>query len=211
MENDSKKVLEFLKKAGIKAEEITLVAPRITDKVGNAYNEAENITYRYSGVGGVLVYTKEVDLGRGLLEKIVELGKEGVIVRVEEYEIEYLYTKLNEINPQMVEEATFNAREVAQKFAEDSQSVLGQIKKASQGQFSVSNRDRNTPHVKKVRVVSTIEYYFERLIFASLKTKAISTFTPFSMRHFWASLRVKPVVIRSSNRITSLLARFFVR
>jgi hypothetical protein len=59
----------------------------------------------------------------------------------------------------MVEEATKNAREVADKFARDSNSTLGKIKKASQGQFSIGNRDNNTPYIKKVRVVSTIEYF----------------------------------------------------
>ena len=59
----------------------------------------------------------------------------------------------------MIEEATTKAREVAQKFAEDSQSRLGKIKRASQGQFSIGVRDANNPHIKKVRVVSTIEYY----------------------------------------------------
>ena len=158
---DSKKILMFLEKEGIKKEEITLKAPRITDKVGNSYSEVQNIAYRYNGQGEVLVYTKEVDLGRKILEKIAELGKDGLIVKVEDYEIEYLYTKLNDIKPQMIEEATFNAREVAKKFAQDSQSSLGKIKKASQGQFSISNRDRNTSHIKKVRVVSTIEYYLK--------------------------------------------------
>lgn len=161
LENDSKKIIEFLQKIGIQAEEITIEAPKITDKVGSAYGESQSIVYRYSGEGRVLVYTNKVDLGRRALEKLTELGKEGTVVRVDDYEIEYLYTKLNEVKPEMVEEATFNAREVAQKFAQDSQSTLGKIKKASQGQFSVSNRDRNTPHIKKVRVVSTIEYYFQ--------------------------------------------------
>ena len=59
----------------------------------------------------------------------------------------------------MVEEATRNAREVAAKFAADSQSSLGKIKRAQQGVFSISDRDANTPHIKKVRVVSTVEYY----------------------------------------------------
>jgi hypothetical protein len=66
---------------------------------------------------------------------------------------------LNEIKPEMVEEATRNAREVAQKFAADSDSKLGKIRRASQGQFSISARDANNPHIKIVRVVSTIEYY----------------------------------------------------
>jgi len=48
---------------------------------------------------------------------------------------------------------------VAEKFAADSQSTLGKIRKASQGQFSISARDKNNPHIKKVRVVSTVQYY----------------------------------------------------
>ena len=59
----------------------------------------------------------------------------------------------------MIAEATQNAREVANKFAQDSQSRLGKIRHASQGQFSITDRDSNTPYIKKVRIVSTIEYY----------------------------------------------------
>jgi hypothetical protein len=59
----------------------------------------------------------------------------------------------------MIEEATQAARQVAQKFATDSDSRLGKIRQASQGQFSINDRDSNTPHIKRVRVVSTLEYY----------------------------------------------------
>jgi hypothetical protein len=59
----------------------------------------------------------------------------------------------------MIEAATRNAREVATRFAQDSDSQLGKIRRASQGQFSIDDRDSNTPHIKKVRVVSTVEYY----------------------------------------------------
>ena len=52
-----------------------------------------------------------------------------------------------------------NARAVAEKFAADSNSSLGKIRSAQQGQFSIENRDSTTPHIKKVRVVSTVEYY----------------------------------------------------
>jgi hypothetical protein len=61
----------------------------------------------------------------------------------------------------MIEEDTKNAREAAVKFAKDSESELGDIKNASQGQFSIDNRDQNTPFIKKVRVVSSISYYLE--------------------------------------------------
>ena len=70
-----------------------------------------------------------------------------------------ILTRPNEVKPEKVEEATRKAREVDEKFATDSQSLLGKIKRASQGQFSISARDNNNPHIKKVRVVSTVEYY----------------------------------------------------
>ena len=90
-----------------------------------------------------------------------ELGSQGVAITGDGYEFrtEYLFTKLNDIKPEMIEEATIEARKVAQKFAEDSGSELGKIKTASQGQFSISPRDSNNPHIKNVRVVSTIVYY----------------------------------------------------
>jgi hypothetical protein len=59
----------------------------------------------------------------------------------------------------MIEEATRNAREVADKFARDSESRLGRIRTASQGLFTIQDRDTNTQHLKRVRVVSTVEYY----------------------------------------------------
>lgn len=73
--------------------------------------------------------------------------------------VKYEFTGLNEIKPEMVEESTKNARATAEKFAKDSDSELGKIRRATQGQFSITNRDNNTPHIKNVRVVSTIEYY----------------------------------------------------
>jgi hypothetical protein len=58
----------------------------------------------------------------------------------------------------MIEEATKNARQVAEKFAKDSNSEVGKIMDAQQGLFSIYDRDENTPYIKTVRVVSTLEY-----------------------------------------------------
>ena len=68
---------------------------------------------------------------------------------------------MNDLKPRMIEAATANAREVAMKFANDSGSTLGKIKSARQGQFSISDRDSNNPHIKRVRVVSTLTYYLD--------------------------------------------------
>lgn len=84
------------------------------------------------------------------MQKLVELGKVGIAISGETYEskTQFLFTKLNEIKPGMIEEATKNVREVAERFAQDSKSKLGKIKSASQGQFSIDDRDTNTPYIK---------------------------------------------------------------
>ena len=70
----------------------------------------------------------------------------------------YEYTSFNELKPKMIEEATKNARAAAEQFANDSDSRLGKIRSANQGQFSIENRDSNTPYIKKIRVVTSITY-----------------------------------------------------
>lgn len=67
---------------------------------------------------------------------------------------------MNDLKPEMIEEATRNARAVAQKFADDSKSELGGIRQAAQGQFSITS-DSNTPQLKRVRVVTTVDYFLK--------------------------------------------------
>ena len=74
--------------------------------------------------------------------------------------IRYEYTGLNDLKPEMVEEATVNARIVANKFAEDANAKLGNLKSARQGQFEIESDDV-MPHMRKVRVVTTMEYYLK--------------------------------------------------
>ena len=93
-----------------------------------------------------------------------ELLKQGIAIVGGDYRfnVSYEFTGLNEVKPEMIEEATRNARAAAEKFAKDSDSRLGKIRNASQGQFSIANRDENTPYIKTVRVVTTINYYLKR-------------------------------------------------
>jgi len=95
------------------------------------------------------------------MKKVDQLGKKGIAIQPQDYDnrTQFLFTKLNEIKPGMVEEATAKGREVAIKFAKDSQSKLGKLKTARQGQFTISNRDSNTPYIKVVRVVVSMQYY----------------------------------------------------
>jgi len=61
----------------------------------------------------------------------------------------------------MIAEATSNAREAADRFTLDSNSELGKIKTAQQGQFSINDRDQYTPQIKTIHVVTYITYYLE--------------------------------------------------
>lgn len=146
--------------AGIAESEITRDAPVVVDKVAQQWGN-DTARFRYSATQTVTVYSHEVDKVRATRGAVADLGKAGIVFSGEDYNntTEYLFTGLNDIKPSMVEDATRNAREVAEKFATDSQSTLGKIKRARQGQFSINDRDRNNPHIKKVRVVSTVEYY----------------------------------------------------
>ena len=154
-------VEDFLQQKGFSEKEISVSVPSIVDRHAQGYGDASRYRFRYTGKSTVSVYSGNIGQVREAREKLGELGSRGVAIAGDNYEArtEYLYTKLNEIKPAMIEEATNNARAVAEKFAADSGSRLGKIKRASQGQFSITDRDSNTPHIKKVRVVSTLEYY----------------------------------------------------
>ena len=155
-------IVEFLKKKGITEEEISINAPEIIDMQAERY-VGENKTYRYNVTTVITVTSAKVDLVRSLISEQSELLKQGIAITGGDYryQIQYDYTSLNEIKPKMIEEATKNAREAAQKFAKDSDSELGKIKRASQGQFSINDRDANTPYIKRIRVVTTIDYSLE--------------------------------------------------
>jgi uncharacterized protein len=154
-------IVAFLKKRGFTEAEMFVAPPAVVDKLAQEYSGQETSRFRYAGSSTITVYTDSVGLVRDSMQQLVELGKVGIAILGDTYEskTQFLFTKLNDIKPSMIEEATRNASEVADKFAQHSHSRLGKIKRAAQGQFSVEDRDSNTPYIKKVRVVSTVEYY----------------------------------------------------
>ena len=160
LEQNNRIVVSFLKKGGISEDEISINPPTISDRQADNYGN-EIMNYRYKATSVITVTSRNVEKVRNLMSRQAELMKQGIAIVSEEYgnnTISYEFTKLNEIKPAMVEEATKNARLTAEKFAADSGSGLGKIRSATQGQFSIENRDDNTPYIKRVRVVNTIEY-----------------------------------------------------
>ncbi|GJM04320.1 MAG: hypothetical protein DHS20C09_03110 [marine bacterium B5-7] len=161
IEQNTGKIQTFLKQKDINQSEVTFSSPAITDKSAQQYGNNARPEFRYTAFQTVTVYSKNISAVRAVMSSLSELGKQGIVFTGNDYQsqTEYIFTRLNEVKPEMIEEATRKAREVAEKFASDSHSQLGKIKKASQGQFSINARDKNNPHIKKVRVVSTVEYY----------------------------------------------------
>jgi hypothetical protein len=161
IEASKKNIEAFLVSKGIAAAEISYSLPSVTDKSAQEFNNGEKAAFRFVATQTVTVYSSNVSIVRQTMNELSELGKSGIAFKGEDFEnkTEYLFTDLNKIKPEMIQETTTKAREVALKFAEDSNSKLGKIKQASQGQFSIEPRDKNNPHIKKIRVVSTVEYY----------------------------------------------------
>lgn len=155
-------ILSFLESGGIADSEITVSVPSISDKFANEYGSNDR-AYRYIATSVITVCTDKVDEVLALMSRQAELLKKGIVTGGNSWEnpVEFKYEGLNDIKPQMIEEATRNAREAAQKFAKDSDSRLGKIRTASQGTFTIENRDSNTPYIKKVRVVTSVTYYLK--------------------------------------------------
>ena len=161
IDDSTRRIRAFLEQAGIGSDEITVSSPAITDKSAQQYGNQGRAEFRYTATQTVTVYSSDIGLVRQVMQRVSDLGKQGIVFTGGNYQAqtEYLFMRLNEIKPEMIEEATRKAREVAEKFAADSKSALGKIKAASQGQFTISDRDKNNPHIKKIRVVSTVAYY----------------------------------------------------
>lgn len=155
-------IVDFLKKGGISEAEITTALPKISDKFAQEYGGNDR-TFRYVLTQVITVCSTDVQAVLELMKKQSSLIAQDIIFQTDwDCQTRFLFEGLNDVKPQMIEEATRNAREVAQKFAKDSGSRLGKIKSASQGTFSIEDRDASTPEVKKVRVVTNVTYYLSR-------------------------------------------------
>ncbi|MBO7067507.1 MAG: SIMPL domain-containing protein [Bacteroidaceae bacterium] len=165
IEKNTSTVVAFLKNNGLKDDEISIAPPAMIDQQANMSYSNEEVRYRYKANCVVTVVSKNVDLVRKLVSKQAELMRQGVTIVAGEYDegsiASYEFTGLNEIKTEMIAEATKNARKTAEQFANDSNSELGKIKTADQGQFSIDDRDQNTPWLKNIRVVTTVVYYLE--------------------------------------------------
>ena len=161
MEEYNATIVDFLTRFEISEEDISAAIPTVADLRTDQWRNQSEVRYRYNITSAITVSSNDVERVLKAMDAVSELFKKGIAVSSSEYgnsQIQFLFTSLNDVKPDMIEEATRSARAAAIKFAEDSGSKLGKIRKATQGQFSISIPDNNTPYKQQVRVVTTIEY-----------------------------------------------------
>jgi uncharacterized protein len=181
-EQDRAAVLKFFADQGITSQEVSVGQIQVTDKQANEYGGSNNNGPRYFVQQTLTVSSNDVDKIAKAGQKTAQLLQAGIIV-IGGYGqgIRYVFNGLNALKPDMITEATKNARASADRFAADSGSQVGAIRSANQGVFSISAADAGSGMapgedgggpgpgespdasiMKKVRVVSTIDYYLVR-------------------------------------------------
>ncbi len=151
-------IVKLLREAGFAEEEVKVGTANYDDRYTWANNTSQ-ITFRYQANQTVTVFTKNLDLVRKLQQTLeTDLVNQNILASGY---ADYQYLGLNEIKPAMIAESLENARTAADEFAKNSHSRIGKMRTASQGYFEVEDLDENTPQIKKVRVVTTVEYYLK--------------------------------------------------
>jgi hypothetical protein len=162
----------FLQKQGFKETDITRQPTRTVDKLAREYGQPQaNERLRYLVSTAVVVRTKNIELVQKSIGSTEELLKAGVILDGERdgnaANPRYVLSTFNDLRPQLLAEATKNARAIAQQFAADSGATVGKIHSANQGSiqiFGSDGNDESSPYsptstpMKKIRVVSTFEF-----------------------------------------------------
>jgi hypothetical protein len=163
------KVLAFLEKQGIDSKSAEVARLEVNDLLANPYRSGP-MESRYIVAQTVMVRSNEPATVVRASQNVGELVDAGVVLSSQggfESDPTYLFTRLNDLKPEMIAEATAEARRAAEQFAKDSDSKIGKIRQANQGVFVILARDpapgmmEGSQLQKTVRVVTTIDYYLK--------------------------------------------------
>jgi len=178
-EADMKSILAFLKQEGLSGSDIQTGIPHVVDTQANEYGNGNRAPHRFIVEREVTVNTAQVDKVAAAAQKTVSLLQKGIILNNDRGRgLVYKFSGLNSIKPDMITEATRNARAAADRFALDSGSKVGSIRQANQGVFSILAADpesgfndegvaggaanSDSSLIKTVRVVTSVQYYLEK-------------------------------------------------
>jgi uncharacterized protein len=157
--DDTKTVTAYLEKRGLTPDDYTVQAPAIIDTSVNPYMNENKALFTYIAKQVILVRSKNVKVVKKAQADSLDLMGSSIAVSQDyDSKVQYEFTGLNNIKPEMIAEATKNAREAAEQFARDSGSKVGKIKSASQGLFTIDDAAVGLEEKKAVRVVTTVEY-----------------------------------------------------
>ncbi|WP_321327474.1 SIMPL domain-containing protein [uncultured Parasphingorhabdus sp.] len=160
IDRDTAAITAFFKELGFEADALKPTGANVNQYSSNGipqYTIRQRLSLR----------TNDIDKAQAAVARQFDLVRRGVVLE-DGSGMSYTFTKLDEIKPEMVAEATKDARKSAEQFAEDSGTDVGGIKSATQGYFSINSRDgdaggygvTDTPY-KKVRVVTTVNFYLD--------------------------------------------------
>lgn len=175
VEKDQAQVIQFLKINGFSPAELAVQPLKVEDRLANVYQTQNSTPDRYIVTSGVRVRSARVELIQKTSQLTGTLLQQGIPITFDSAIINpnpsYYLTKLDEIRPSMLADATKSARLVAEQFAKDTDTELKDIQRASQGVFQVMSRDTSTMNTdwssnqnalgsidKRVRLVTTIDY-----------------------------------------------------
>ncbi len=143
-------IKSFLKEKGFDDAEINVAPVNIYQ---DTYRDA---LFRYNSTTQLSVYTKKVDAVKAASKDTLLLVKKGVAMN--QNSVNFQFSDLNSVKPEMLGEAIKNARESAEQFAKDAGSSIGGISRGNQGVFDITDKDPGSPEYKKIRVVSTLRF-----------------------------------------------------
>ena len=155
--NFTEALKEFIVSKGFTKDELQAGSVNFSNN-WSSYYSTQRPEYHYTLSTTLVLNTTNVDNVVANQNCLNELLEQGIVV--ESGWMDFQYKGFTELKPEMIAEATKNARVVAQKFADDADCSLGSIRQANQGVFSMEN-DSDQPWLIKVRVVSTFQYYLK--------------------------------------------------
>ncbi|HEY3372573.1 MAG TPA: SIMPL domain-containing protein [Prolixibacteraceae bacterium] len=156
------KVVDFLIQNQVKTDDIITEGISVIDKRANQYDNNQQMNSpRYLITQIIQVRSNNVDLVQKVSRMTGELLQAGVVISNNEYgnPIQFYFTKLNDIKPEMISEATQKAREAALKFATENDASLDCLKKANQGLFTIVDRTASLSSGEGGYASSTVDLY----------------------------------------------------
>ena len=150
IQKDTGAINTFLTAKGFDASEINIAPVNIYQ---DTYKDS---LFRYNATTQLSVYTKKVDLVKSSSKDTLSLVKQGITMS--QNSINFEFSDINSVKPEMLAEAIKNAKDSAGQFANEAGAKLGAVSRGSQGVFDITDKDPGSPEYKKIRVVSTLRF-----------------------------------------------------